>query len=1063
MRFFGAIVILCVWLAGAAAMHGQIALDKPQPDYSKEPFVIQKYSARVNFHDDGTWTRDEDAAIRMESEAGVQRYGLLVFPYSNTNDKIEIRFVRVRKADGTVVETPPENAQDLASEVNRQAPMYTDYHEKHVAVKGLGVGDTLEFSLRVEEFKPQIPGQFWFEYNFTKSNIIFDEELQISVPKGREVKLKSRDVKPEVSDGNQQRVYQWKTSNTKPPSDKPKATKDALPSVQLSSFNDWKEVAAWWGLLEEQQVQPTQEIRDKAAQLTKNAATDSEKVHAIYHYVATHFRYISLSFGVGRYQPHFATDILRNEYGDCKDKHTLLESLLRASGVNAYPVLIGSERKLDPDVPSPAQFDHVISVVPEANDLVWLDTTTEVSPFGFLLAGLRDKQALVVSYNKPAPLPSLARRLTDSPLVKTPADPPFKSEVKFEIDAKLDNDGTLTGEIQRTLRGDFEVILRVAFRRTAQAQWKDLVQQFSYNSGFSGAVSDVIVRSPEDTSNPLHISYAYNRKDYPDWANRRISPPSPLQVLPEPSDEEMSSSEPMELGPKSDVSSLSRVKIPKGFTPALHSNVDVVSDFAEFHAKYAFKDQVLTVNYSLITKKLELPASRRWEYRDFAKEVNGHLQEYTQFAAPGESADTILGADKAANLLEQARTAFQMRDNKRALQLLKDATAADPKNKVAWKMLAGMQFFMQLNEDGFGSMRKAVELDPKDFAAHKTLADQYAAMNRADDAIAAYRSTLKIDENCFDCRKRLGALLLEKQQYSDARLEFSTALANNSGDGPARTGLARAYLGEGKNDKAMEEFKKSAESDPSSSNLNEVAWYMAEGGQHLPEALEYITSAVKITESDSANVDLDELRPVDLRQMDALAAYWDTLGWVYFKQGDLTNAIKYLVAAWNLSQAPEMGLHLAELYEKQGKRAEAIHFCALAMASLGHRDYKDLREYFEKLVPDKSKRDDLVRTGAEDLSQMRLFHLTRPAGGKPGSAEFFALFVPGGKVQEAKFISGEEALKPLSKEIAAAPYSIPFPDNTEAKLLRRGILMCISTSTRCDFVLIPPADVVSTK
>ena len=134
-----------------------------------------------------------------------------------------------------------------------------------------------------------------------------------------------------------------------------------------------------------------------------------------------------------------------------------------------------------------------------------------------------------MSYNKPAPLPSLARLLTDSTLVKTPADPPFKSEVKFEIDAALGSDGTLTGKIQRTVRGDFEVILRVAFRQTAQAQWKDLVQQFSYNCGFSGAVSEAVVSPPEETSNPFRILYAYKRKDYPDWANHRITPPSPLQ------------------------------------------------------------------------------------------------------------------------------------------------------------------------------------------------------------------------------------------------------------------------------------------------------------------------------------------------------------------------------------------------------------------------------------------------------------------------------------------------------------------------------------------------------
>jgi hypothetical protein len=85
------------------------------------------------------------------------------------------------------------------------------------------------------------------------------------------------------------------------------------------------------------------------------------------------------------------------------------------------------------------------------------------------------------------------------------------------------------------------------------------------------------------------------------------------------------------------------------------------------------------------------------------------------------------------------------------------------------------------------------------------------------------------------------------------------------------------------------------------------------------------------------------------------------------------------------------------------------------------------------------------------------------AMGSTRPAEFFVLLVPGSKVEEAQFISGNDALKPLAKEIAAAHYAIPFPDNSQAKLVRRGILMCIGTSTRCDFVLIPPDSVLSTK
>jgi tetratricopeptide (TPR) repeat protein len=472
---------------------------------------------------------------------------------------------------------------------------------------------------------------------------------------------------------------------------------------------------------------------------------------------------------------------------------------------------------------------------------------------------------------------------------------------------------------------------------------------------------------------------------------------------------------------------------------------------------------VFTARYDLSIKKLELPASRRWEFRDFAKEVNQTLLEFTQFAAPGESADAILGASRADDLLLQARTALQTNNARRAVQLLQDAVKADPNNKQAWTIVAELQFTMQLNEDALASMRKVVELDAGNVGVYEFLAQRATALGKYDEAIEAYRLALKTDANCFDCHKNLGDLLLEKKLYSDALAEFVDADARKPGTSQVRNGLALAYLGEGKNDKAFDEFKKSAEDDHSPFNLNEVAWDMADAGQHLPEALNYARWAVKTVETDSSDVNLDELDIPDLRRMGSLASYWDTLGWVYFKKEDLGTAVKYIAAAWNLSQSPVVGLHLAQLYEKQGKQTEAIHVCAMAKAAKETpAEDKELREYFEKLVPDKTKREALVRTAAGDVSQMRLFHIPPPPGTKTGSAEFFVLLVPGVKVEEVKFISGEDALRPLAKQIAAARYSIPFPDDSEAKLVRRGILMCSGTAIRCDFVLIPPDSVVST-
>ena len=131
----------------------------------------------------------------------------------------------------------------------------------------------------------------------------------------------------------------------------------------------------WYAALEQEKRQPTADIKAKAAELTANMKTDMEKIEALYDYVGPNFRYVSLSLGVGRYQPHSAADVLHNQYGDCKDKNTLLAALLDASGFHPYSVLIGSSRKLDPEVPSPAQSDHVITLLPLGKEEVWMDTT----------------------------------------------------------------------------------------------------------------------------------------------------------------------------------------------------------------------------------------------------------------------------------------------------------------------------------------------------------------------------------------------------------------------------------------------------------------------------------------------------------------------------------------------------------------------------------------------------------------------------------------------------------------------------------------------------------------
>ena len=62
---------------------------------------------------------------------------MLTFRYQNSTESTDIDFIRVRKQDGSIISTPPENVQDMAADITRAAPFYSDVREKHVAVKGL--------------------------------------------------------------------------------------------------------------------------------------------------------------------------------------------------------------------------------------------------------------------------------------------------------------------------------------------------------------------------------------------------------------------------------------------------------------------------------------------------------------------------------------------------------------------------------------------------------------------------------------------------------------------------------------------------------------------------------------------------------------------------------------------------------------------------------------------------------------------------------------------------------------------------------------------------------------
>ena len=455
----------------------------------------------------------------MQSDAAARQFGVLNIPFASNNQRVEILYVRVRKPNGTLIDTPPADALEMPAEVTRQAPFYSDLKQKQIPVRNLALGDRLEYNLRIVTTRAETPAQFWDQDTFGSGSVVLEESLELHVPADKYVQVWSPKHTPIVTQAGPEKIYRWTSSQLTPITGPPgEAARKAAPpapeegelaAIQWTTFKSWQDVGAWYRTLEADRALPDADVKAKVAELIAGKTTDQQKREAIYTYVATQIRYIGVAFGVGRYQPHPAGEILRNQYGDCKDKHTLLAAMFAAAGIPSDAALIGAGIPMNPDVPSPSAFNHLITAVPEAGKIVWLDSTAEVAPYGMLIFPIRDKRALLVPDHNAAMIE------------RTPARLPFPAFQTFEAIGSLDPEGTVTSHMTYTMRGDAEVMTWIALRQVSPGQWEQFGQAFSQGLGFAG---------PPQTGHRSREARRPQRSPEPPHPARRPRPRRKLRV-----------------------------------------------------------------------------------------------------------------------------------------------------------------------------------------------------------------------------------------------------------------------------------------------------------------------------------------------------------------------------------------------------------------------------------------------------------------------------------------------------------------------------------------------------
>ena len=1027
------------------------AASVPLARYSKEPYVIEKYTTKFQYGGDGLQTRTVLARVHIQSAVAAQKFSQLSFEYDSTEETLQFRSVQILAQDGSRKNIPTETATNGTATVAVDAPAYSAYRAKSIAIPNLQPGDTLEYEIASHSNHPEPNGPFWLQYTFLADAIVLAETLEIDVPNSRHVALKSPRV-PYSTDATSSPgriVYRWKHANLalKPEGEQPNGTPQRLQpkpvDAMLTTFADWGTVAKWYSKITQVQAEPSPEVLAKAAELTRDRASDSEKIRALFNYVSRNLRYVDLPFAAAAQETHSAAQVLGQNYATSVDKRIVLAALLEAAGIRSQTALLSDSSTMDASLPSPAQFTRVLTVIPQGNHLVWLDPSPGVAPFEFVPASLRNKPALLVSSDGGAKLAT------------TPADPPFPSTQRVEIEGQVSDLGKLTARIRYELRGDNEYVLRLAFHRTPEKEWKNMAQTILTLDGLNGEVSSAHPSDPVETDNPFALDIEYSQPGFLDWSSERQRVPIPLLTLglPDAPKKEVSS---IELGTPLHVTAQLQLSLPPGFLARPPAAISVSREYADFQSSYHFGDHLLTAERSLDFKVRALPSSQAGDYLAFSHAVAADQAQ--PLLVENSAGDLIPPSASPAGLFEAGVAALASGNTRSSIPLFERLVQLDPTYKEAWNKLGLSYMRAKQFELASTAFKKQIEADPADPQAHNYLGLAFEQQHKYDEAADAFLGQVALDPLDKLAHEAMGTVYLAQHEYEKAIPELEKAAVLSPEKPEIQLSLGEAYANLAQTDLALSCFQKAVALSPSPAISNAVARSLADHKLALGQAQKYAESAVASAAASIQGLDLAHASAEEFGAEAKLASYWGTLGWLHFQQQEFDAAERYIRAAWLLNQTGEIASHLAQTYEKRGNKDEAVHTYALALAAKDADPEAKAR--LTLLLGGNSQIPDLVDHARPVLESMLSF----PAGkfaGATAKAEFLVLLSPASgkhassKASASRFVAGSEELRPFANRLLLLDFGPIFPDASATKLIRRGTLACSSTSAECTFTLLP--------
>jgi Domain of Unknown Function with PDB structure (DUF3857)/Domain of Unknown Function with PDB structure (DUF3858) len=370
-------------------------------------------------------------------------------------------------------------------------------------------------------------------------------------------------------------------------------------------FGDWIQNSLLQGRSE-----VSQKTKLQILDLVSGVEDTIERAKKVYQYVQDNTRYISVQVGIGGIQPIPAIEVDQLKYGDCKGLTIYTQSLLDIAGVTSYYTVVEAGKDIvdfDEDFASLEQGNHIILGIPNDDDMVWLDCTTQIQPFGFIGDFTDNRNVLVVKPNaskilKTTLYPDNLNHQKTKASININSDTSMDSEITIKTKGiQYDNRFFIERESKKNIIKHYKnywsnvnnlEVLKYAFNNDKnEVEFTETVNIFAKN--YASLTGERFIFSPNAFNKNTFIPNRYR--------NRKLK----IEIQRGYLDEDNF-----------------QITIPEGYEiEALPKNISIKNKFGEYVIQIENVNNKIIYSRKLLINKGDYPKEEYESYRDFRKKV----------------------------------------------------------------------------------------------------------------------------------------------------------------------------------------------------------------------------------------------------------------------------------------------------------------------------------------------------------------------------------------------------------------------------------------------------------